>query len=101
MNSHTRNYLRKRAHELSPVVMVGKSGLDSRILQALDQALVSHELVKVKFVDNKESKREIAASMAESNGAELITVIGNVAVIYREHEDPSQRRYHAPVQSRR
>jgi len=35
MNSHERNFLRKRAHELKPVVMVGKSGNDERVNAAL------------------------------------------------------------------
>ncbi|MDA3833916.1 MAG: YhbY family RNA-binding protein [Spirochaetales bacterium] len=96
MDSYTRNFLRKRAHELKPVVMVGKSGLDERIIQALKQALESHELVKVRFVDYKESRQDLAHKMAADTSAELISVIGNVAIIYREHEDPSERRYHAP-----
>lgn len=101
MDSHTRNYLRKRAHELHPIVMVGKSGFDSRITAALQEALESHELVKVKFVDYKSSRKEIAQQLAASCNAELVTVIGHVAVVYKEHDDPSQRRYHPPVRSRR
>jgi RNA-binding protein len=81
--------------------MVGKSGFDSRITAALQEALESHELVKVKFVDYKSSRKEIAQQLAASCNAELVTVIGHVAVVYKEHDDPSQRRYHPPVRSRR
>ncbi|MGM0431847.1 MAG: YhbY family RNA-binding protein [Spirochaetota bacterium] len=96
MDSYTRNFLRKRAHDLKPVVMVGKSGLDQRVIQTLNDALFAHELVKVKFVDFKESRGVIARQMAEESQSELITVIGNIAVLYKEQEDPTQRRYHVP-----
>jgi RNA-binding protein len=101
MDSHTRNYLRKRAHEIKPIVMVGKSGFDQRITAALEEALQSHELVKVRFVDYKASRVEISQQLADSCQAELVTVIGNVAVVYREQSDPALRRFHPPVKGRR
>ncbi|MCF7941924.1 MAG: YhbY family RNA-binding protein [Spirochaetia bacterium] len=99
MDSFTRNFLRKRAHELKPIVMVGKSGMSDSVEMALEEALSVHELVKVKFFDFKETRRDIAQTLAEHTRSELIQVIGNIAILYREHEDPSMRRYHAPKRS--
>jgi RNA-binding protein len=96
MDAYTRNFLRKRAHELKPIVMIGKSGLDSRIEQALDAALGDHELVKIKFIDYKSEKQEIARVLADHTRSEVVSIIGNIAILYREHEDPAKRRYHAP-----
>lgn len=96
MDTYTRNYLRKRAHELKPVVMVGKGGVTPQVTEALDQALFSHELVKIRFVDFKAARKSLAAELAEQTDAEVITVIGNTAVLYRMQDDPSLRRYHAP-----
>ncbi len=96
METYARNFLRKRAHNLSPIVFVGKQGSDERVIKALDEALANHELIKVKFVDYKSQRRELAADMAKKTSAELISVIGNIAILFREHEEPSERRYHIP-----
>ena len=96
METYARNFLRKRAHNLNPIVMVGKQGVDERVIAAVDEALANHELIKVKFVDYKAQRREIAAMIAEKTSSELISVIGNIAILFREHEEPAERRYHIP-----
>ncbi len=96
MDTFARNFLRKRAHTLNPIVMVGKQGVDERVIAAVDEALAHHELIKVKFVDYKEQRREISAMLAEKTSSEVVSVIGNIAILFRVHEDPAQRRYHIP-----
>lgn len=96
MNSTVRSYLRKMAQSLHPVVMVGKNGGDERVIQALDEALTIHELVKVKFVDFKDSRKEISQIFAEKTHAELVHVIGNTAVFFRTQVDPDKRKIHVP-----
>ncbi len=96
MDTYTRNFLRKRSHELTPIVMIGKSGMSVNIEHALDEALAVHELVKVKFLNLKDEKKEVARMLAEHTKAELVTVVGNIAIIYRKHEDPAMRRYNIP-----
>ncbi len=91
MNSSVRNFLRASAHELKPVVMVGKEGVDARITKALDEALASHELVKVKFQAHKEDAAELAVALAESAGAEVVTVIGFTGIFFRQNKDPQKR----------
>ncbi|MDI9455069.1 MAG: YhbY family RNA-binding protein, partial [Spirochaetota bacterium] len=49
MHSSVRAFLKAQAHSLKPIVMVGKGGLSEQVVRALDEALSSHELVKVKF----------------------------------------------------
>lgn len=92
MTSSQRNYLRKQAHSLKPVVTVGKMGLDQRIFSALDEALNDHELVKVRFQDFKEQSKELANELAESVVAELVTVIGHIAIIYRPSNDKTKQK---------
>ena len=62
---------------------VGKEGLSPKFLAALDDALKHHELVKVKFDDHKEEKKELAPQLAEKTGSHLITRVGNVVVLFR------------------
>ncbi len=96
MNSATRNFLRKRAHELKPIVMVGKQGADERVSQALDEALSSHELVKLKFQDFQDEQRPLAEALATSVKAEVVSIVGHVATFFRQNEDKEKQVIHLP-----
>ncbi len=87
LTSRERNILRKEAHTLKPVIMVGKNGVTPELTAAVDTALTDHELIKVKFLDFKEDRRELSSSMANSVKAEVVSVIGNIAILYRELEE--------------
>jgi len=92
MNSSTRNYLRKLAHDLNPVVMVGKNGINASVEEAVNQALISHELIKIKFIDFKSSKKDLTTQLAEKVEADLISLIGNIAILFRQNRDPDDRK---------
>jgi RNA-binding protein YhbY len=47
-------------------------------------------LVKVKFADHKDQRKVLAPQLAERSGSHLVTLIGNVVVLFR-------RRSTAPV----
>ena len=68
---------------MEPMLKVGKQGLSAQFLAALDNALKHHDLVKVKFDEFKEQKKELAPQLAEKTGSHLIMRVGNVAVLYR------------------
>jgi RNA-binding protein len=72
-----------QAQRLKATLKVGKEGLSVQFLAALDEALKHHELIKVKFDDLKEEKKELAPQLAEKSGSHLITRIGHVVVLYR------------------
>jgi len=96
LSGFQRNFLRKRAHGLKPVVMLGKNGLTSEVTRAIDKALEDHELIKVKFIDYKEEKKALAGSFSEKLNANLISVIGNIAIIYRESSNPEKKEIFIP-----
>jgi RNA-binding protein len=75
--------LKARAQLLKPMLKVGKDGLSAAFLKALDDALAHHELVKVKFDEFKEQKKELGPKLAESSSANLITQVGHVVVLFR------------------
>lgn len=87
MNSSVRSFLRAQAHSLKPIVMVGKGGLSEAVVQALDEALASHELVKVKFQAHKDEVRPIAESLAEQTKSDLVSIIGFIATFYRGSDE--------------
>ncbi len=96
LSGFQRNFLRKKAHDLKPVVMLGKNGLTDEVSRAIDKALEDHELIKVKFVDYKDEKKNLARTVSENLDANLISVIGNVAIIYRESSDPEKKEIFIP-----
>ena len=47
LSEKQKKHLRRLAHPLSPVVMLGNAGLTDGVVKELDRALADHELVKV------------------------------------------------------
>ena len=68
---------------MKATLKVGKDGLSPRFLAALDDALRHHELVKIKFDEFKDHKKELSPQLAEKTGSHLVTRVGNVVVLYR------------------
>jgi RNA-binding protein len=75
--------LKARAQLLRPMLKVGKEGLSPAFLKALDDTLAHHELVKVKFDEFKEQKKELGPKMAEGVRANVIMQVGHVVVLFR------------------
>jgi RNA-binding protein len=71
------------AQLLEPILKVGKAGLSESFIKSVDAALAQHELVKIKFSDFKEQKKELAPLLAEKTSSHLIMRVGNVMVLHR------------------
>ena len=75
--------LKAQAQRLKATLKIGKEGLSPKFLAALDEVLKHRELVKVKFDEFKEQKKELAPQLAEKSHSHLVTRVGNVVVLYR------------------
>lgn len=75
--------LKARAQLLKPMLKVGKEGLSPGFLKAVDETLAHHDLVKVKFEEFKEQRKELAPKLAEGVSANLIMAVGHVVVLFR------------------
>ena len=83
-----RRHLRALGHELKPTVQVGRNGIDDGVVAAIEQALVDHELVKVKLGEAAELDRHDAAdAIARRTGSEIAQVLGNTLLLYRADPD--------------
>lgn len=91
-----RSFLSSMAHGIEPTVFIGKNGFTPAVAEQLKRELNNHELVKLKFVDLKDEKHGVSVELADYLGAELVRVIGNVAVFYKESEIPEKRRISLP-----
>ena len=92
LSGKDRAELRAEAHHLTPLVHVGHQGLSPTVFKSLDDALRTHELVKVQLGRNADVKpKDAAAALATATGAAVIQVIGRTATLYRENPDLSRK----------
>jgi RNA-binding protein len=78
--------LRKNAHHLKPVILIGQKGLTEAVMNETDVALKAHECIKVKMgACEKEERPLMIESLCQSLQATLIDTIGHIAVIYRKN----------------
>jgi len=89
-----RKTLRAAGHHLSPIVQVGKEGLTAAVVAQLDEALLAHELLKVKIGgEAPEDRFEVAAALAALPRTFVAQVIGRIVLVYRKH--PQKPRFEA------
>ncbi len=84
--------LKSIAHRLKPLIIIGKNGVTESLIAALDKSLKDHELIKIKFIDFKDEKRGLIEMMAVRTRSEVVSLIGNTAVLFRQNEDPERRK---------
>jgi RNA-binding protein len=90
-----RRALRALGHGLNPVIQLGKGGISPALLAAVEEALVTHELIKIKLLDSADVDRHAAADeLAGKTGSEVAQVLGNTILLYRA--DPEEPRIQLP-----
>jgi RNA-binding protein len=80
-------FLRGLGHHLNPVVLIGREGLTPALLAALDIALTSHELIKVKLQEGCPlDKKAAAEELAVQTGSAVAQILGKTILLYRPSE---------------
>ena len=87
-----RKRLRGLAHGLEASVQIGGAGLTENVSSNLNHALEHHELIKVRFVGSRDSKKEICGRIEQELGCGLAGLIGHVAIFYRPAPVADNRR---------
>jgi RNA-binding protein len=88
LSEKQKKHLRRLAHPLSPIVMLGNAGLTEGIINELDRALTDHELVKVSArVGERDVRNAALATLAARTAAELVQRVGHVGVFYRRRQE--------------
>ncbi|SHJ93085.1 RNA-binding protein [Malonomonas rubra DSM 5091] len=81
-------YLRGLGHQLKPVVFVGKEEINDAVIAATEEALETHELIKVKLQEGCMSDRkEIAAELSQATGAAVAQILGRTMLLYRPSKE--------------
>ena len=93
LSSKERATLRAEAHHLSPLVHVGHQGFTDALLQTIDDALRTHELVKIALAKAADVKAKDAShDLAERLGADVVQTIGRTCTLYRENPDLKRKK---------
>ena len=88
ITSKERAALRAEAHHLNPLVHVGHQGLTDTLIQTIDDALRTHELVKIALAKSTDVKAKDAShQIAEKLGADVVQTIGRTCTLYRENPE--------------
>ena len=90
LNSKQRSYLIGLSNSLTPVIMIGKSGVTPELVISAEEAFNTRELVKGSVQKSSlDDIRQSVNTLAERTRAEVVMVIGRKFVLYRPFkEDP-------------
>lgn len=85
LTSKQRAYLRSMANGIDAIFQVGKNGVTPELRDTVYNALEARELIKVSVLDNNMlGAAEAAEMLASRTGAEVVQVIGNKFVLFRQ-----------------
>jgi len=88
LSEKQKKHLRRLAHPMSPVVMLGNAGLTDGVVSELDRALTDHELVKVSArIGERSARRAALDDLALRTASALVQRVGNVGVFYRPRKE--------------
>ena len=91
ITSKQRSYLKKLAHELDPLVFIGKNDLSDNVVNEIDVALETRELVKVKIQESSMLEPKATANQVAADlGAEFVQAIGRKFTLYRKSKENPQ-----------
>ncbi|WHY33164.1 ribosome assembly RNA-binding protein YhbY [Cytobacillus firmus] len=83
--------LRSKAHHLNPIFQVGKGGVNENMIKQVGEALEARELLKVSVLQNCEEDRDtVAQHLSEGTKADVVQIIGNIIVLYKESKENKQ-----------
>lgn len=86
-----RRHLRGLGHHLEVVLQVGAQGVTPGVIGATEDALKTHELIKVKIAaDGPEDRHEGGEHLARETGAELVQVLGRTVLLFKQRKEKSK-----------
>jgi RNA-binding protein len=89
LTAKQKQHLRALAHPLKPLVQIGAKGIQDSLVQQINEQLVAHELIKVRF--NTESSVEpadaVVADLVTRTRSQLVQSSGRILVLYRRHPE--------------
>jgi len=93
-----KKYLRGLGHHLDHSVIVGREGISDNLIFSCEDALLAHELIKIKLGQNCPlDKNDAARKLADQTGAQLVQLLGKTVLLYKANpEIAKDQRIHLP-----
>ncbi len=94
LTSKQRQHLKGLAHSLKPIINIGKKGYTEALLQEIESALLTHELIKIKFLEAAQNETDdILSRLCQELNAVQIELRGHVATLYRVHPEKARIKF--------
>lgn len=91
MNTAQKQALKAKAHHLNPIILLGAKGLTDAVIEETNQALLTHELIKVKLSGSEKEERPLMIeTLCQALHAECIQKIGYIVVLYRKNPEKNK-----------
>lgn len=90
LSGRQRRFLRAMGNGLESTVYIGRDGVTPAVLGALEEALSSNELVKVRVERTCPlGRKEVGPRLAADAAAYLVQILGQTVLLYRpDPEEP-------------
>lgn len=85
LSSKERAFLKKLAHNIDPVVRIGKDGVDDALAENIANAVKKRELIKIKILQNSEVEltRDLCEDIAKKTKSTFVDSIGRVIILFK------------------
>lgn len=91
LTTKQRQYLKIKAAELKPVVMIGKNGITESVIEEIKSSIEHHELIKVKAkAENRDQRDELAQYLAEQSESTVVQFLGNNLTLFKQAKKNSK-----------
>ncbi len=91
LTTKQRQYLKIKAAELKPVVMIGKNGITESVIEEIKSSIEHHELIKVKAkAEDREQRDELAQYLAEQSKSTVVQFLGNNLTLFKQAKKNSK-----------
>lgn len=91
LTTKQRQYLKVKAAELKPVVMIGKNGITESVIEEIKSSIEHHELIKVKAkAEDREQRDELAQYLAKQSESTVVQFLGNNLTLFKQAKKNSK-----------
>jgi RNA-binding protein len=86
LSNKQKKQLKGLGHSLQPVVMIADQGLKETVIAATEEALDTHELIKIRIrAEDRDARNEMLTRLCEETGARLVAQTGFTALLFRRN----------------
>ncbi len=79
-----RSKLRGAGHSLEPVVQIGHHGTTDAVVKQVRQALLDHELVKIRLgTECPDDRFDVAARLSTEDKLQIVQILGRTILVYQ------------------